>query len=58
MHSIFISEQIYDAYLLLLKEIEEITARSLKNKYTGVSDKQRMLMAIFQQHNELDTLGE
>jgi len=49
---ISLENRLYDSYLFLLREKEEITARSLKNKYTGESDKQRMLMAIFQQHND------
>ena len=49
---ISLENRLYDAYLLLLGEKVEITATLPKNKYTGDSDKKRMLMTIFQQHND------
>jgi len=44
--------KLYDAQLTLSRENKTITAETLKNKYTGVGDKQRMLKAIFQKHND------
>lgn len=43
--------KLYDAFLTLIRENEAVTAVSLKNKYTGASDRQRMLIPIFQKHN-------
>ena len=44
--------KLYDAHYALIKENEIIAAGTLKNKYTGASDRQRMLVPIFQKHNE------
>jgi site-specific recombinase XerD len=41
-----------DDYYQLVKEKMTITAETLKNKFTGTSEKQRMLIPIFQKHNE------
>ena len=48
---ILLEGKLFDAYQSLAREKEVITATSLKNKYTGFSDRQRMLITIFQQHN-------
>jgi site-specific recombinase XerD len=47
-----LESQLYDAHLALIRENKFITAESLKNKYTGASDRQRMLIPIFQKHND------
>ena len=44
--------KLFDAQQALIRENKLITAESLKNKYTGVSEKQRMLVPIFQKHND------
>jgi site-specific recombinase XerD len=44
--------KLYDAYQATIRENKLITAESLKNKYTGASDRQRMLVPIFQKHND------
>ena len=44
--------KLYDAHHALIRENKPITAETLKNKYTGASDKQRMLVPIFQKHND------
>jgi hypothetical protein len=48
---ISLESKLYDAYYTLIRENEVITAKALKNKYTGASDRQRMLIPIFQKHN-------
>ncbi|MBS1563369.1 MAG: site-specific integrase [Bacteroidetes bacterium] len=47
-----IQTKLYDAHQALLREGKPITAEALKNQYNGVSDKPRMLMPIFQKHND------
>lgn len=48
---IFLESKLYDTHYTLIRENEIITAKTLKNKYTGASDRQRMLIPIFQKHN-------
>jgi hypothetical protein len=47
-----LEEKLYDAHQALLRENKTITAETLKNKYTGASEKARMLVPIFQKHND------
>lgn len=47
-----LQSKLYDAHQALIRENKLITAESLKNKYTGASDRQRMLVPIFQKHND------
>ncbi len=52
-----LQSKLYDAHQALIRDNKMITAEALKNRYTGASEKQRMLMAIFQKHNdEVETL--
>ena len=48
---ISLESKLYDAHYTLIRENQVITAETLKNKYTGASDRQRMLIPIFQKHN-------
>jgi site-specific recombinase XerD len=47
-----LEEKLYDAHQALIRENKTITAETLKNKYTGASEKARMLVPIFQKHND------
>lgn len=47
-----LKSKLFDAQQALIRENKIITAESLKNKYTGASEKQRMLVPIFQKHND------
>jgi len=47
-----LQSQLYEAHQELIRDNKMITAEALKNRYTGASEKQRMLIAIFQKHNE------
>lgn len=47
-----LQSKLYDAHEALLREGKIITAESLKNRYTGVGERQRMLIPIFKKHNE------
>lgn len=47
-----LQSKLYDAHQALIRENKIITAESLKNKYTGAADRQRMLVPIFQKHND------
>lgn len=47
-----LQSQLYEAHQALIRDNKMITAESLKNRYTGASEKQRMLIEIFQKHNE------
>jgi len=49
---ISLESKLYDAHYILMRENEVITAETLKNNYTGASDRQRMLIPIFQKHNK------
>jgi site-specific recombinase XerD len=52
-----LKEKLYAAHQALIRENKTITAEAIKNKYTGVSEKARMLVPIFQKHNdEVETL--
>jgi len=44
--------KLYDAYRDLILEKAILTAGALKNKYNGISNKQRMLVPIFQKYNK------
>jgi site-specific recombinase XerD len=44
--------KIYEAHRQLMQAGETITAESLKNKYQGKTDRPRMAMEIFQDHND------
>ena len=46
-----LDRQVYDAQKDLLNAGKKITAETLKNKLTGVEEKQRMLLQIVEQHN-------
>ena len=47
-----VEHQLYEAYQTMISEKGMITAVSLKNKYNGTDDHQRMLVPIFQKHNK------
>jgi hypothetical protein len=47
-----IEYNLLDAYHLMIRQSDPITAVSLKNKYLGVEDESRMLVSIFQKHNQ------
>ena len=47
-----IQSKIYEAHRQLMQAGETITAESLKNKYQGKTDRPRMIMEIFQDHND------
>lgn len=47
-----IQSKIYEAHRQLMQAGETITAESLKNKYQGKIDRPRMIMEIFQDHND------
>ena len=49
---VLLESKLYDTYYTLIRENEIITAEALKNKYTGATDLQRMLIPIFQKHND------
>ena len=44
--------KLYQVHQALLHEGKLITAETFKNKYTGASEKKRMLLTIFQKHND------
>ena len=47
-----LQSQLYAAHQALIRDHKMITAEALKNRYTGASEKQRMLIEIFQKHND------
>jgi site-specific recombinase XerD len=47
-----LQSKIYEAHRQLMQAGETITAESLKNKYKGKTDRPRMVMEIFQDHND------
>jgi site-specific recombinase XerD len=47
-----LDRQVFDAHKDLLNAGKNITAELLKNKLTGVEEKQRMLLQIIEQHNK------
>jgi site-specific recombinase XerD len=46
-----LEQQVYEAQHQLLKDKEPVTTENLKNKLFGVAENPRMLMPIFQDHN-------
>jgi site-specific recombinase XerD len=47
-----LEEKLYAAHQTLIRENKTITAEAIKNKYTGASERARMLVPIFQKHND------
>lgn len=47
-----IQSKIYEAHRQLMQTGETISAESLKNKYQGKTDRPRMIIEIFQDHNK------
>lgn len=47
-----LQSQVYEAHLVLTEAKKVITAESLKNKLLGKSEKSRMLISIFKEHNK------
>lgn len=46
-----LERQLFDAYGKLLEKNKQVTAEMLKNVFTGVEEKQRMFISIFEEHN-------
>ena len=44
--------KLYDTHYTLIRENEIITAKVIKSKYSGAADRQRMLIPIFEKHND------
>jgi len=51
-HLDLLQHKVYDSYKMLLQEDGVITAERIKNRLTGVSDQSRMILQIFQNHND------
>lgn len=52
-----LDRQVYDAHKDLMNAGKTVTAETLKNKITGVEEKQRMLLQVVEQHNkDIETL--
>lgn len=51
-HLSILKLKVFDARRVLLENDREITAESIRNMLTGREDKGRMILEIFQQHNE------
>lgn len=47
-----LEQKVYDAYHQLLRENEEVNCEILKNKLLGTEQKSRLLIPIFQDHND------
>lgn len=47
-----LEQKVYDFHYLMLKEENFVTAESLKSKLLGTDIEQRMLIPIFQEHND------
>ena len=47
-----LEQQVYDSHYVMLKEDNNVTAISLKSKLLGTDIEQRMLIPIFQEHND------
>lgn len=47
-----LEQQVYDFHYLMLKEEDYVTAESLKSKLLGTDVSTRMLIPIFQEHND------
>ena len=44
--------KIYEIHSRLISDGEEVTAEIIKDKLTGVADKPKMILEVFQRHNE------
>jgi len=51
-HINHIRAEIYEHYRILALEDKEITAISIKNAWLGIEEKPKMLVEVFQEHNE------
>jgi len=51
-HLDFLKSKIYDAEKNLVKKDIEITSENFKNKLLGITDRPRLLIPIFQDHND------
>jgi len=47
-----LEQEVYDSHYLMLKEENDVTAVSLKSKLLGTDIEKRMLIPIFQEHND------
>lgn len=47
-----LEQQVYDSHYVMLKEDKNVTAVGLKSKLLGTDIEQRMLIPIFQDHND------
>ena len=47
-----LEQQVYDSHYVMLKEDNNVTAVGLKSKLLGTDIEQRMLIPIFQEHND------
>jgi site-specific recombinase XerD len=47
-----LEQQVYDSHYLMLKEEHDVTSESLKSKLLGTDVSTRMLIPIFQDHND------
>ncbi|MFP3834455.1 site-specific integrase [Chryseobacterium sp. SIMBA_028] len=47
-----LEQEVYDSHYLMVKEANNLTAVSLKSKLLGTDIQQRMLIPIFQDHND------
>lgn len=47
-----LEQKVYDSHYLMLKEEYSVTSQSLKSKLLGIDIEKRMLIPIFQEHND------
>lgn len=47
-----LQSKVYEAHRCLIEANETVTAETIKNKLTGISERPRFLMELFQQHND------
>ena len=47
-----LQSKVYEINRILIEANENVTAEAIKNKLTGVSERPRLLMAIFKDHNQ------
>ncbi len=47
-----LEQKLYEAHQALIRDNKVITAETLKNRFTGAGNKPRMLVPIFQKHND------
>lgn len=47
----FLKSKVYDAYLELKKDGEEISSKAIKNEYLGIRNKKHLLLETFMEHN-------